>query len=83
MLKEKKITVDDLDNAIEIVKNIQQLKEQLIASVWKPNVKTYIRRKDKEPKRKLLISLESNSINKIIEKPKFKKKKKYVRQSKS
>lgn len=72
MLKEKKITVDDLDNAIEIVKNIQQLKEQLIASVWKPNIKTYIRRKDKEPKRKLLISLESNNINNVKKNSSFK-----------
>lgn len=51
----------------------EKLKQQLIESVWKPNIKTYIRKKDKEPKRKLLINLEVNDINKII-KNKFKRK---------
>ena len=51
----------------------EKLKEQLIKSVWKPNIITYIRRKDKEPKRKLLINLEVNDINKIIDKTNKKK----------
>lgn len=59
--------------------NKEKLKEQLLASVWKPNIKTYIRRKDKEPKRKLLINLEVNDINKNLKT----KKKKYVRRKKS
>lgn len=54
----------------------EKLKEQLLASVWKPNIKTYICRRDKEPKRKLLINLEANDI-KIVDKTKFKKKKKW------
>ena len=54
----------------------EKLKEQLINSVWKPNIKTYICRRDREPKRKLLINLEANDINKIVDKTKFKKKKK-------
>lgn len=53
----------------------EKLKEQLINSVWKPNIKTYICRRDREPKRKLLINLEANDI-KIVDKTKFKKKKK-------
>ena len=53
--------------------NKEKLKEQLLASVWKPNIKTYIRRKDKDPKRKLLINLEVNDIKKIIDKTKKKK----------
>lgn len=61
----------------------EKLKQQLIESVWKPNIKTYIRKKDKEPKRKLLINLEVNDINKIVEKTKSKKNKKYVRRKKS
>ena len=50
------------------------LKHQLIESVWKPNIKTYICRKDRQPKRKLLINLEANDINKAI---KNKSKRKY------
>lgn len=51
----------------------EKLKQQLIESVWKPNIKTYIRKKDKEPKRKLLINLEVNDINIAINnKPKKK-----------
>lgn len=46
----------------------EKLKEQLIASTWKPNIKTYIRRKDKEPKRKLLINLESDDKTDIYDK---------------
>lgn len=55
----------------------EKLKEQLINSVWKPNIKTYICRRDRQPKRKLLINLEANDINKIVDKTKFKKKKKW------
>lgn len=54
----------------------EKLKEQLLASVWKPKIKTYICRRDREPKRKLLINLEANDI-KIVDKTKFKKKKKW------
>lgn len=54
----------------------EKLKEQLLASVWKPKIKTYICRRDREPKRKLLINLEVNDINKIIDKTKKKKKNK-------
>lgn len=53
--------------------NKEKLKEQLINSVWKPNIKTYICRRDREPKRKLLINLEANDI-KIVDKTKKKKK---------
>ena len=52
----------------------EKLKQQLIESVWKPNIKTYICRKDRQPKRKLLINLEANDINKAI---KNKSKRKY------
>lgn len=57
----------------------EKLKHQLIESVWKPNIKTYICRKDRQPKRKLLINLECNDINKIVDKTKFKKKKKWLK----
>jgi len=57
----------------------EKLKHQLIESVWKPNIKTYICRRDREPKRKLLINLEANDINKIVDKTKFKKKKKWLK----
>lgn len=57
----------------------EKLKHQLIKSVWKPNIKTYICRKDRQPKRKLLINLEANDINKIVDKTKFKKKKKWLK----
>ena len=57
----------------------EKLKQRLIESVWKPNIKTYICRKDREPKRKLLINLEANDINKIVDKTKFKKKKKWLK----
>ena len=56
------------------IKNTQQLKQQLKDSVWKPVIKTYICRKDRQPKRKLLINLEVNDINKAI---KNKSKRKY------
>ena len=42
--------------------NKEKLKEQLLASVWKPDIKTYICRRDRQPKRKLLINLEVNDI---------------------
>ena len=58
----------------------EKLKHQLIESVWKPNIKTYICRKDRQPKRKMLINLECNDINKIVKKL---NKKKYVRRTKS
>lgn len=58
----------------EKIKNTQQLKKQLKDSVWKPMIKTYICRRDKQPKRKLLINLEANDINKAI---KNKSKRKY------
>lgn len=57
----------------------EKLKQKLIESVWKPNIKTYICRKDRQPKRKLLINLECNDINKIVDKTKFKKKKKWLK----
>lgn len=58
----------------------EKLKEQLKESVWKPNIKTRIIIKDKEPKRKLLINLEANNITDIYDKnhkfkPKLKLKK--------
>lgn len=54
----------------------EKLKQQLIESVWKPNIKTYICRKDRQPKRKLLINLEVNDINRVI---KNKSKRKYAK----
>lgn len=65
------ITIDEF---IAREKEIASLKEQLKNSVWKPMIKTYICRKDKQPKRKLLINLEANDINKAI---KNKSKRKY------
>lgn len=56
----------------------EKLKEQLLASVWKPKIKTYICRRDRGAKRKLLINLEANDINKIVDKTKFKKNKKWI-----
>jgi hypothetical protein len=52
-------------------KEIASLKEQLKNSVWKPRIECRILRKDKQPKRKLMINLEINDFNKML---KFKKK---------
>ena len=64
-----------IDEFIAKEKEIVRLKQQLIASVWKPKIKTYICRRDRGAKRKLLINLEVNDINKIVDKTKFKKNK--------
>ena len=64
----------EFEKILDDIKNTQQLKQQLKDSVWKPVIKTYICRKDKQPKRKLLINLESSDINVAI---KYKSKKKY------
>jgi hypothetical protein len=56
---------------IEKEKEIASLKEQLKNSVWKPRIECRIHRKDKQPKRKLMINLEINDFNKML---KFKKK---------
>lgn len=56
---------------------IASLKQQLKESVWKPVIKTYICRRDRQPKRKLLINLESNDINVAI---KYKPKKKWQKE---
>jgi hypothetical protein len=52
-------------------KEIVSLKEQLKNSVWKPKIECRIFRKDRQPKRKLMINLEVNDFNKML---KFKKK---------
>ena len=64
----------EFEKILDDIKNTQQLKKQLKDSVWKPIIKTYICRKDRQPKRKLLINLEVNDINKAI---KYKSIKKY------
>lgn len=64
----------EFEKILNKIKNTQQLKKQLKDSVWKPMIKTYICRRDKQPKRKLLINLEANDINKAI---KNKSKRKY------
>lgn len=64
----------EFEKILDEIKNTQQLKKQLKDSVWKPMIKTYICRRDKQPKRKLLINLEANDINKAI---KNKSKRKY------
>ena len=64
----------EFEKILDDIKNTQQLKQQLKDSVWKPVIKTYICRKDRQPKRKLLINLEVNDINKAI---KNKSKRKY------
>lgn len=64
----------EFEKILDDIKKTQQLKQQLKDSVWKPVIKTYICRKDRQPKRKLLINLEVNDINKAI---KNKSKKKY------
>ena len=69
-----------LKNELQEDQNRQELKKQLKESVWKPKIKTYICRKDKEPKRKLLINIETddktsiyNKNHKFKPKPKLKK----------
>ena len=64
----------EFEKILDDIKNTQQLKQQLKDSVWKPMIKTYICRRDRQPKRKLLINLEVNDINKAI---KNKSKRKY------
>jgi hypothetical protein len=54
-------------------KEIASLKEQLKNSVWKPKIECRIFRKDRQPKRKLMINLEVNDFNKML-KGKSKKK---------
>jgi len=54
-------------------KEIASLKEQLKNSVWKPKIECRISRKDKQPKRLLMINLEVNDFNKML-KGKSKKK---------
>jgi len=58
---------------IEREKEIASLKEQLKNSVWKPRIECRIPKRDKEPKRKLMINLEINDFNKML-KGKSKKK---------
>jgi hypothetical protein len=60
-----------INEFIEREKKIASLKEQLKNSVWKPKIECRIFRKDKQPKRKLMINLEVNDFNKML---KFKKK---------
>ncbi len=60
-----------INEFIEKEKEIVSLKEQLKNSVWKPKIECRISRKDKQPKRKLMINLEVNDFNKML---KFKKK---------
>jgi len=62
------ITINEF---IERAKEIASLKEQLKNSVWKPRIECRIPKKDKQPKRKLMINLEINDFNKML---KFKKK---------
>jgi len=72
LLKIKKIMSEiSIDKFIEREKEIASLKEQLKNSVWKPRIECRISRKDKQPKRKLMINLEVNDFNKML---KFKKK---------
>jgi len=47
-------------------KEIASLKEQLKNSVWKPKIECRIFRKDRQPKRKLMINLEVNDFNKML-----------------
>jgi len=54
-------------------KEIVSLKEQLKNSVWKPRIECRISKKDKQPKRRLMINLEINDFNKML-KGKSKKK---------
>jgi len=54
-------------------KEIASLKEQLKISVWKPKIECRIFRKDRQPKRRLMINLEVNDFNKML-KGKSKKK---------
>lgn len=63
----------EFEKILDDIKNTQQLKQQLKDSVWKPVIKTYICRKDRQPKRKLLINLECNDINKTIKNKSIKK----------
>ena len=65
------ITIDEF---IAREKEIASLKEQLKNSVWKPKIECRISRKDKQPKRRLMINLEVNDFNKML---KGKSKKKY------
>jgi hypothetical protein len=65
-----------IDNFIKREKEIASLKEQLKNSVWKPKIECRIPRKDKQPKRRLMINLEVNDFNKML---KGKSKKNMVR----
>ena len=72
MVKNKKIMSEiTINEFIAKEKEIASLKEQLKNSVWKPKIECRIPRKDKQPKRKLMINLEVNDFNKML---KFKKK---------
>ena len=62
------------EKILDEIRNDYKLKKQLKDSVWKPVIKTYICKRDRQPKRKLLINLESSDVNVAI---KYKSKKKY------
>ena len=64
------ITINEF---IEKEKKIASLKEQLKNSVWKPKIECRISRKDKQPKRKLMINLEINDFNKMLKRKSKKK----------
>lgn len=64
----------EFEKILDDIKNTQLLKQQLKDSAWKPMIKTYICKRDRQPKRKLLINLESSDVNVAI---KYKSKKKY------
>jgi hypothetical protein len=44
---------------IQEIKETEILKKQLKDSVWKPKITTRISKRDRQPKRKLLINIES------------------------
>lgn len=52
----------EFDKMLNEIRNDQNLKRQLKESVWKPIIKTYICRRDREPKRKLFINIESKDL---------------------
>ena len=72
MVKNKIIMSEiSINEFVEREKEIASLKEQLKSSVWKPKIECRISRKDRQPKRLLMINLEVNDFNKML---KFKKK---------
>lgn len=52
----------EFDKMLDEIRNDRDLKRQLKESVWKPIIKTYICRRDREPKRKLFINIESKDL---------------------